>query len=68
MQLVIAGSSEDEFIRSVSKLSEGKSGFKEQNSQSWSSREECYGISHIKHLLRETNKWRKNQLIEGNDD
>lgn len=34
MQLVIAGSSEDGFIMSVSKLSEVKSGFKEQISQS----------------------------------
>lgn len=34
MQLVIADSSEDGFIMSVSKLSEGKSDFKEQISQS----------------------------------
>lgn len=59
MQLVIAGSSEDGFAASVSKLSEGKSGFKEQISQAWSAgKSVLWNITH-RDLLKETCKQRK---------
>lgn len=68
MQLVIAGSSEDGFIMSVSKLSEGKSGFKEQISQSCSAGRSVLWNITCRDLLKETHKQRKNQLIGSTDD
>lgn len=67
MKLRIVGGSEDGLLclsQSCQKVSQS---LKNRLARADQLVEECYGVSHVKYLLKETNKQRKYQLI-GTDD